>query len=147
MPIPLVFQGKFTEKYFKKFHLPQTQFELLDGRFLPLLPYFINTEKAHCSHKIGWNSATFRPPKLPERHSERPASNDRNPAARAFHGYRESCKNFRTRTQVPIWERLKHERGHPISRLSGNQAGATFPNSRLNWSFLILQSLIFSQTL
>jgi len=37
MPIPLLFQGKFTEKYFKKFHFPKTQFQLLDGWFLPLL--------------------------------------------------------------------------------------------------------------
>jgi len=36
---PLVFQGKFTEKYFKKFHLPKIQFQLLDGRFVDLLPY------------------------------------------------------------------------------------------------------------
>jgi len=26
MPIPLGFQGKFTEKYFKKFHLPKVSF-------------------------------------------------------------------------------------------------------------------------
>jgi len=39
MPISLVFQGKFTEKYFKKFHLPKIQFQLLDGRFMDLLPY------------------------------------------------------------------------------------------------------------
>jgi len=34
MPISLVFQGKFTEKYFKKFHLPKIQFQLLDGRLI-----------------------------------------------------------------------------------------------------------------
>jgi len=33
MPIPLAFQGKFTKKYFKKFHLPKIQFQLLDGHF------------------------------------------------------------------------------------------------------------------
>jgi len=36
MPIPLVFQGKFIEKYFKKFHLPKILFQLLDGRFMDL---------------------------------------------------------------------------------------------------------------
>jgi len=30
---------KIDWKYFKKFHLPKTQFQLLDGRFMPLLPY------------------------------------------------------------------------------------------------------------
>jgi len=38
MSIPLVFKGKFTEKYFKKFHLPKIQFRLLDGRFMDFLP-------------------------------------------------------------------------------------------------------------
>jgi len=38
MSIPLVFQGNFTEKNFKKFHLPQIQFQHLDGRFIDLLP-------------------------------------------------------------------------------------------------------------
>jgi len=38
MPIPLVFEEKFTEKYFKKFHLSKTQFQVLDGQVLPLLP-------------------------------------------------------------------------------------------------------------
>jgi len=40
MSIPLVFQGKFTEKYFKTFHLPQIQLQPLDGPFMNLLPYF-----------------------------------------------------------------------------------------------------------
>jgi len=39
MSIPHVFQGKFTEKYLKKFHLPKIQFQLLDGCFIDLLPY------------------------------------------------------------------------------------------------------------
>jgi len=43
MPIPLVFQGKFTENYFKKLHLPKIQFQLLGGRFLDLLPYIISS--------------------------------------------------------------------------------------------------------
>jgi len=38
MPIPLVFQGKITEKYFKKLHLPKIQFQILNGRFMDLLP-------------------------------------------------------------------------------------------------------------
>jgi len=38
MWIPLASQGKFTEKNFKKFHLPKIQFQLLDGRFMNLLP-------------------------------------------------------------------------------------------------------------
>jgi len=38
MPIPLVFQGKFTEKYFKKFHFPKIQFQLLNEWFTNLLP-------------------------------------------------------------------------------------------------------------
>jgi len=40
MPILLVFQRKFTEKYFKKFHLPQIQFQFLNGHFIDLLPYY-----------------------------------------------------------------------------------------------------------
>ncbi len=39
MPIPFVFQGKFTEKYLKKYYLHKFQFELLDDRFMDLLPY------------------------------------------------------------------------------------------------------------
>jgi len=39
MPILLVFEGKFTEKYFEKFHLPKIQFQCLDGWFMDLLPY------------------------------------------------------------------------------------------------------------
>jgi len=42
MPIPLVFQGKFTEKYFKKFHLPKIQFQLLDGRSMDILPLWLS---------------------------------------------------------------------------------------------------------
>jgi len=38
MPIPLVFQEKFTEKCFKKFHLPKIQFQLLNGLFMDLPP-------------------------------------------------------------------------------------------------------------
>jgi hypothetical protein len=38
MSIPLVFQDKFIENYFKKFSLPKIQFELLSVRFLNLLP-------------------------------------------------------------------------------------------------------------
>jgi len=37
MQISLVFQGKFGEKYFKKFHLPKIQYQLLDGCFMDLL--------------------------------------------------------------------------------------------------------------
>jgi len=38
MPISLVFQGKFTEKYFKMFHLPEIHFKLLNDQFMDLLP-------------------------------------------------------------------------------------------------------------
>jgi len=36
MEIPLVFEGNFTKKYFKKFHLPKTQFQLLEIGHLQL---------------------------------------------------------------------------------------------------------------
>jgi len=39
MLIPLIFQGKFIEKNFKKFHLPKIPFQLLDGCFMDL-PYY-----------------------------------------------------------------------------------------------------------
>jgi len=35
MSISLFSQGKFAEKYFKKFHLPNFQFQVLDGRICP----------------------------------------------------------------------------------------------------------------
>jgi len=38
MSISLAFEEKFTEKYFKKFYLPQSQLQLLDERFIDLLP-------------------------------------------------------------------------------------------------------------
>jgi len=34
MPTPLVFEGKFTEKYFEKFHLPKIEFQCSDGWFI-----------------------------------------------------------------------------------------------------------------
>jgi hypothetical protein len=45
MPISLAFQGKFTEKYFKKFYLPKSQLQLLDERFMDLLPYVFPREE------------------------------------------------------------------------------------------------------
>jgi len=39
MPILFLFQEKFIEKYFKKFHLPKIQFQLLDEQLMDLLPY------------------------------------------------------------------------------------------------------------
>jgi len=38
MPIPLVFQGKFAKKYFKKLHLRKIQFQLLGGQLMGLPP-------------------------------------------------------------------------------------------------------------
>jgi len=38
MSIQLLFQGKFIEKYFMKFHLPKIQFQPLSGPFMDLLP-------------------------------------------------------------------------------------------------------------
>jgi len=50
MPISLVFQGKFTGKYFKKFHLPKIQFQLLDGRFMDLLSYAVKISEIFPTH-------------------------------------------------------------------------------------------------
>jgi len=67
MPTPLVFQGKFTENYFKELCLPKIQFQLLGGRFLNLLPYMrmlINcnllrniAENQHCESMIQVNDS------------------------------------------------------------------------------------------
>jgi len=60
MPIPLVFQEKFTEKYFQKFHLPKIQFQLLHGRFMNLLPYSKYSNNILGSPTLpaqAWNSA------------------------------------------------------------------------------------------
>ena len=46
MPIHLVFLGKFTEKYFKRFYLLKIQFQLLDRHFMNLLPYWIGKPKS-----------------------------------------------------------------------------------------------------
>jgi len=37
VPILFAFQGKYVEKYFKKFHSPKFRFQLLDGHFIDLL--------------------------------------------------------------------------------------------------------------
>jgi len=39
MSIPLVFEGNFTEKYLKMFHLPKIQFQPLHVHLMSLLPY------------------------------------------------------------------------------------------------------------
>ncbi len=44
MPIPFFFQGKFTEKYFKKFYLHKFRFQLLDERFMDLLTYVLGMD-------------------------------------------------------------------------------------------------------
>jgi len=48
MSIQLLFQGKFTEKYFMKFQLPKIQFQPLSGPFQSLLPYEKQEKQVFC---------------------------------------------------------------------------------------------------
>jgi len=56
MPIPLLFQEKFIEKYFKKFHLPKIQFQPLGVWFMNLLPYHWKAlSEERCMGFVSWH--------------------------------------------------------------------------------------------